>query len=48
MAEEDTTPKEMNKCLVLTGYGGLDKLQIQNRPIENPQKGQIRIRVETW
>ncbi|EDV21800.1 uncharacterized protein TRIADDRAFT_59886 [Trichoplax adhaerens] len=45
--EEESVSKEMNKCLVLTGYGSLDKLQILNRPIENPGKGQIRIKVET-
>ena len=48
MAEEEIASTKMKKCLVLTGYGGLDKLQIKNASIENPEKGQIRIQVEAW
>ncbi|EDV21917.1 uncharacterized protein TRIADDRAFT_13142, partial [Trichoplax adhaerens] len=32
--------------LVLMGYGSLERLQIENRPLKEPRQGEIRIKVE--
>lgn len=47
MAEE-SNENTSNRRLVLTGYGGLEKLQIENRPLREPRQGDIRIKVENW
>ena len=40
--------KTSNKCLILREFGHINKFQIQDRPIPQPGKDQIRIRVEAW
>ena len=47
-SNEQATTTITNRRLVLTGYGGLDKLQIENRPLKEPRQGEIRIKVENW
>ena len=37
--------KSSSKTIVLTGYGGYDKLQIESRPIPKPGEGHIIVKV---
>uniref|UniRef100_A0A8C1CT15 Vesicle amine transport 1-like n=2 Tax=Cyprinus carpio TaxID=7962 RepID=A0A8C1CT15_CYPCA len=38
-------PKEM-RAVVLTGFGGLNKLKVTKKPMPEPQRGEVKIRVK--
>ncbi|XP_067314494.1 synaptic vesicle membrane protein VAT-1 homolog-like [Pseudorasbora parva] len=38
-------PKEM-RAVVLTGFGGLNKLKVTKKPMPEPQEGEVKIRVK--
>lgn len=40
-------PKEM-RAVVLTGFGGLNKLKVTKKPMPEPQEGEVKIRVKAW
>lgn len=40
--------KEMMRSIVLTGYGGYDKLQVQKLTKPKPANGQVVVRVHAW
>lgn len=39
--------KEM-RVVVLTGFGGLNKLRVTKKPMPDPQEGEVKIRVKAW
>lgn len=39
--------KEM-RAVVLTGFGGLNKLKVTKKPMPEPQEGEVKIRVKAW
>ena len=42
----DEDEARMSKTIVLTAYGGLDKLEVQNKPRRNPSNGEVLIKVQ--
>lgn len=40
-------PKEM-RAVLLTGFGGLNKLKVTKKPMPEPQEGEVKIRVKAW
>lgn len=45
--EQVPPPKEM-KAVVLTCFGGLKAVKIQNKPEPTPSEGEVLIRVKAW
>lgn len=39
--------KEM-RAVVLTGFGGLNKVRVSRRVMPEPQEGEVKIRVKAW
>lgn len=39
--------KEM-RVVVLTGFGGLNKLRVTKKPMPDPLEGEVKIRVKAW
>lgn len=39
--------KEM-RAVILTGFGGLNKLKVTKKPMPEPQEGEVKIRVKAW
>lgn len=39
--------KEM-RAVVLTGFGGLNKLRVTKKAMPEPQEGEVKIRVKAW
>lgn len=39
--------KEM-RAVVLTGFGGLNKLRLTKKAMPEPQNGEVKIRVKAW
>lgn len=39
--------KEM-RAVLLTGFGGLNKLKVTKKPMPEPQRGEVKIRVKAW
>ena len=46
-AEAAPPPKEM-KSIVLTGFGGVKMLKVQQKPEATPGDGDVLIRVKAW
>lgn len=40
--------QETMRCVVLTGYGGYNKLEVQKYAKPKPMKGQVVVRVHAW
>ena len=39
--------KEM-RAVILTGFGGLNKLRVTKKMMPEPQQGEVKIRVKAW
>lgn len=39
---------ELCRCVMLTGIGGLNKLEVQRRPKPKPTEGQVLVKVHAW
>ena len=46
-AEASGDAKEM-RAVVLSGFGGLNKLRLSRKPMPEPQDGEVKIRVKAW
>lgn len=36
------------RAVILTGFGGLNKLKVSKKPMPEPQEGEVKIRVKAW
>ena len=43
---ENSTPAKEIRTIVLTGYGGIRNVKIQNKPEITPKEGEVLIRVK--
>lgn len=41
-------PVKQMKCLVLTGFGGMKMIKVQQKPEPKPADGEVLIRVKAW
>lgn len=46
--EEQAPPTKEMKAVVLTSFGGLKAVKIQNKPEPTPGEGEVLIRVKAW
>lgn len=46
--EEPATPVKEMKCVVLSSFGGLKSVKIQNKPEPTASEGEVLIRVKAW
>lgn len=46
-AESSGDAKEM-RAVILSGFGGLNKLRVSRKPMPEPQEGEVKIRVKAW
>lgn len=45
--ETSGNAKEM-RAVILSGFGGLNKLRVTKKAMPEPQDGEVKIRVKTW